>query len=342
MRNTVNLELYDYDLPKDFIAQTPLSTRSDSRLMVLGDLDKIKHDHFRNLPSYLETGDTIVVNDTKVLPAKLVGKKRTGGKVEFLVFERTAGNKAKGLMKGKVRISDSVCFGDHEGRVIARNDGVFEVEFDSDVNEMMKNVGQMPLPPYIKSELEEGERYQTVFADTEGSIAAPTAGLHFTPDVLEQLGRGGVSIAPVTLHINIGTFLPVRNNLDAAKMPESYKIGERTADTINRTRDSGGRVFVVGTSTYKCLESACDREGMVIPGQGESSHFITPPYRFRFKADAFLTNFHLPKSSVLLLTCAYAGRERILWAYEEAKEKGYRFYSFGDSMLILGRGDGDV
>lgn len=342
MRLVANLELYDYKLPKEFIAQKPPATRADSRLMVLGVAGNVKHDSFRNLPAYLEAGDTIVVNNTRVLPAKLVGRKRTGGKVEFLAFEWTAGNKAKGLMKGKVGESDSVRFGDHEGRVIARKDGVVELEFDPDIRAILETAGRMPLPPYIKGELEEQERYQTVFADSEGSIAAPTAGLHFTPEILEELRTGGVNIAAVTLHINIGTFLPLESSLDIAQVPESYGIDERTAEIINRTGDSGGRVFVVGTSTYKCLESACDGNGKVIPGDGRSSLFVAPPYEFRFRADAFLTNFHLPRSSVLLLTCAYSGRERILAAYEEAKKNKYRFYSFGDSMLIQGRCDDDV
>jgi S-adenosylmethionine:tRNA ribosyltransferase-isomerase len=316
--------------------------RTDSKLMVLGNDGGTKHDRFRNLPAYLEAEDTIIVNDTKVLPAKLVGIKRTGGKVEFLLFERIGANRAKGLMKGKVRESDVLRFGDHEGRVIARNDGMVELEFHSDAREIMETNGRMPLPPYIKSELEEQGRYQTVFADSEGSIAAPTAGLHFTPEILEELKAKGVSIAAVTLHINIGTFLPLESHLNAEPVPESYRIGERTAETINQTRDAGGRVFVVGTSTYKCIESACDENGKVKPGEGDSSLFISPPHKFRFKADAFLTNFHLPRSSVLLLTCAYAGRERILGAYGEAKRERFRFYSFGDSMLILGMGDGRV
>jgi S-adenosylmethionine:tRNA ribosyltransferase-isomerase len=342
MRNVENLELYDYELPRGYIAQTPLPTRADSRLMVLGNDGGTKHDRFRNLPAYLEAGDTIVVNDTRVLPAKLVGRKGTGGKVEFLVFESIRRNKARGLMKGKVNESDTVLFGNHEGRVISRNDGVVELEFDSDVSAVMEMEGQMPLPPYIKSELEEQERYQTVFSDSDGSIAAPTAGLHFTPGLIEELKAKGVNVAAVTLHINIGTFLPLESHLDAAQLPETYRIDEGTADRINRTKKSGGRVFVVGTSTYKCLESTSDESGRVLSGKGQSSLFIAPPHDFGFKADAFLTNFHLPRSSVLLLTCAYAGRERILLAYGEAKKEKYRFYSFGDSMLILGMGEGRV
>jgi S-adenosylmethionine:tRNA ribosyltransferase-isomerase len=342
MRESVHLELYGYELPKEYIAQKPLDKRTDSRLMILGTDGGTKNDIFRNLPAYLEAGDTIVVNDTKVLPAKLVGTKSTGGKVEFLVFDRIGRNRPKGLIKGKVRESDSVRFGSHEGIVISRNDGVVELEFDSDIREIMETIGQLPLPPYIKSELEEQGRYQTVFADSEGSIAAPTAGLHFTPEILEELKAKGVNVAAVTLHINIGTFLPIESHLSAAQVPESYRIDEGTANTINKTKDSGQRLFVVGTSTYKCLESACDENGKVMPGDGKSSLFIAPPYNFRFKADAFLTNFHLPRSSVLLLTCAYAGRERILGAYGVAKRENYRFYSFGDSMLILGMGDGRV
>lgn len=338
----MDLELYDYELSKDYIAQKPLAKRTDSRLMVLGTDGAIRHDVFRNLPAHLEAGDTIVVNDTKVLPAKLVGSKRTGGRVEFLLFENTGRNRAKGLMKGKVMESDSVRFGDHEGAVIARNDGVVELEFDSDIRQVMETAGSMPLPPYIKSDLDEQGRYQTVFADSEGSIAAPTAGLHFTHEILDELKAKGVNISAVTLHINVGTFLPLEANMDSTRIPESYGIDEGAANTINRTMDSDGRVFVVGTSTYKCLESACDDNGRVKPGDGQSALFIAPPRDFRFRADAFLTNFHLPRSSVLLLTCAYAGRERILLAYGEAKRERYRFYSFGDSMLIMGMGDGSV
>ncbi|MCK5548545.1 MAG: tRNA preQ1(34) S-adenosylmethionine ribosyltransferase-isomerase QueA, partial [Thermoplasmata archaeon] len=322
-----DLELYDYSLPKELIAQTPKERREESRLMVLSGKDETKHDFFYNLTEYLEKGDALVVNDSKVLPARLHGRKRTGGKVELLVFDRISPRIAKTLVKGKARKGDALDLDGFKGMVKEKTGGFADIEFDADVDHIISTVGNMPLPPYIKGQFEAKDRYQTVYAENEGSVAAPTAGLHFAAGMLKDLRQKGITIAAVTLHINIGTFLPVEKSV---RMPEHYNVDEGTADTINRTVDDGGRVFVVGTSAYKCLESAC-RGGRIMPGNGSSSVFIAPPYDFGFKARAFITNFHLPRSSVLLLTCAFAGKERLFKAYEEAVERSYRFYSFGDA-----------
>jgi len=241
----IDLEPYDYTLPKELIAQIPKESREGSRLMVLRDGGEVKHDIFHNISDYMEKGDLVVVNNTKVLPARLVGTKSTGGKVELLVFERTSPRTAKALVKGKVRVPERLEFEGYKGSVNEKDGGVVTVEFDVDVIQILTKSGMMPLPPYIKTGLRDGERYQTVYAKNEGSIAAPTAGLHFSPKILKRLRQKGVGIATVTLHINIGTFLPVEKSIN---IPEYFKVDREAASTINRAVDSGSKIFVVGTS----------------------------------------------------------------------------------------------
>jgi S-adenosylmethionine:tRNA ribosyltransferase-isomerase len=324
------LDSYDFPLPRELIAQAPKERREESRLMIL-ESDGTRDDFFYNLPEYVEAGDTIVINDSRVLQAKLGGTRKTGGRVELLIFERTSPVEAKALVKGRARIGERLEFGQFSCVVKSREGGISEVEFGEDLDNVLSEEGEMPLPPYIKSKLDDFDRYQTVYASKEGSIAAPTAGLHFSEDVLGKLKDKGANIAKVTLHINIGTFLPQDGSLS---IPEHFRIEDSAANGINRTAENGGRVIVVGTSTFKCLESSCV-DGLIMPKEGSSSLFISPPYEFKFRPHAMLTNFHLPKSPVLLLTCAYAGRSRLLSAYEKAIEQSYRFYSFGDSMLIF-------
>jgi S-adenosylmethionine:tRNA ribosyltransferase-isomerase len=321
---------YDYDLPRELIAQQPASPRSSARLMVLSPRG-IEHRLFRELPEYLEKGDALVLNNTKVLPARLRGRKATGGRVEVTLLRELGEQRWRCLVKGRVGSEAEVYFpGGAVGRVIKGSEG-YEIVFEGcDARELMLRQGEPPLPPYVKSRVPL-ERYQTVYARVPGSIAAPTAGLHFTPGLLRKIKEKGVKIAYVTLHIGLGTFAPVRTRVEEHRMePEYYVIDEENAQVINEAE----RVIAVGTTTVKTLESA-SRNGEVSPASGWSDLFIYPPYRFRARIHGLITNFHLPKSTVLMLVCAYAGRDRIFKAYREAVKLGYRFYSFGDAMLIL-------
>lgn len=323
---------YYYVLPKELIAQEPVYPRNSSRLMVLSPKG-IEHRHFKDLPRYLKKGDVLVVNNTKVLPVRLRGRKPTGGKVEVTLLKELSKGLWNCLVKGRVGGGSRVYFKNYEAEIY-REEGerYFKIKFkDVEPWNLIKTCGETPLPPYIKRKVAL-EEYQTVYAEVPGSVAAPTAGLHFTRELLEELKRRGVRLAKVTLHIGPGTFLPV----DASKVseykidPEFYAISEETAETIN----SAERVIAVGTTTVKALESASEN-GIVKPGSGWSDLFIYPPYTFRSRIDGLITNFHLPGSTLLMLVSAYAGWDRIREAYEEAVEKRYRFYSFGDAMLIL-------
>lgn len=330
----LKLEDFDYRLPKRLIAQSPIVPRSSSRLMVLGD-GKIEHRRFFNFVDYLERGDVLVVNDSKVLPARLSGRKGTGGVVECLVVEMD-GSKALCLLRGKnIRAGTKISFegGALAGTVKEKTDDKFIVEFDSpDLPNALARVGRAPTPPYIKKEARM-RQYQTVYARKNGSIAAPTAGLHFTGGLLKKIERKGVKIANVTLHVGLSTFAPVKvNDVKKHKMEsEFFEINKKDAKIINSRK---GRLVAVGTTTVKTLESACNDDGTVMPASGPSDLFIYPGHRFEAPIGALLTNFHLPKSTLLMLVCAYAGKAEIFNAYRTATKKRYRFYSFGDAMLV--------
>ena len=347
---------FDYELPEELIAQHPLERRDASRMLVVSRARGDWRDgSFSEFPAELREGDTVVVNNTRVFPARLVGRKgQTGGRVELLLVRRREefGEGAWEVLARPARRLEAgarLLFGD--GRLSAEaltatEDGarrVVRFEADGDFDALLEEFGRMPLPPYIKrgrddlaAREEDRERYQTVYAAATGAIAAPTAGLHFTPRVFEDLRARGVRLAEVTLHVGYGTFAPVRAE-DLAEhrvAAEHFEIREAAAEEINATRARGGRVVAVGTTTVRALESAADEEGRVRAGRGETSLTITPGYRFR-AVDALLTNFHLPRSSLLVLVGAFAGREPVLAAYRHAVRQRYRFYSYGDCMLIL-------
>ncbi len=334
-----------YDLPEELIAQDPIENRSSSRLLRLGRLDgSIAHSVFSDLPDYLNPGDCLVINDTKVIPARLVGRrKETGGSVEILLLNRKSGGEWECLVKPgkKCRPGAVLEFGDgilegeildtteDGGRIIRfRCDGIFE--------EVLDELGEMPLPPYIKHKLKDKDRYQTVYARERGSAAAPTAGLHFTRGLMEEIENKGVAFAHVTLHVGLGTFRPVRaeNVEDHHMHSEQYVIEPDQAERINRARQNGGRVICVGTTSVRTLESAAAEDGTLKAGSGSTDIFIYPGYRFKI-TDGLITNFHLPGSTLIMLVSAFAGRENVLNAYREAVKEKYRFFSFGDAMLVV-------
>ncbi|MFQ6106154.1 MAG: tRNA preQ1(34) S-adenosylmethionine ribosyltransferase-isomerase QueA [Thermoplasmata archaeon] len=330
----MRVEDFDYSLPRGLIAQRPTAVRGDSRMMVLE--DEIRHEMFSNLPKHMEKGDVLVLNDSKVLPARLRGRRETGGRVELLLLRKEGANWLC-MGGGRMKEGESLRIGDSSAEVVERSGGRLLVRFDSpDFDAFLREHGEMPVPPYIKEELDDGERYQTVYARAKGSIAAPTAGLHFTHEMLEELSSKGVRTAMVTLHVGPGTFLPVKSRrAENHEMGEEYfEISEEAAQVVNDALDSDRRLFVVGTTTVRALESS-QSGGRVAGSKGWTDLFIHPPYEFGLKTDALITNFHLPRSTVLMLVSAYAGRERILEAYEEAIRREYRFYSFGDAMLVF-------
>ena len=333
---------FDYKLPKHLIAQRPVEPRDSSKLMVLRN-EKIQHKTFRDLVGYLEKGDVLALNDSKVLPVRLYGRKETGGKVELLLIKRGEGSKWESLIKGKnIRENTKVILGEDrlEGIVKRRIEGGrFEIEFLSEENieDIIQEIGKMPIPPYIKEPLVKPERYQTIYANKNGSIAAPTAGLHFTESMLNELKTKGIEIVNITLHVGLGTFLPVKNH-DIKKHkfePEYFQAYAETARKINYAKKHGNKIFAVGTTTVRALESACNDSREIVETNGESNLFIYPGYEFKTNSDGLLTNFHLPKSTLLMLVSAYAGRDTIMKAYKVAIENSYRFYSFGDAMLIM-------
>lgn len=339
----MKLSDFDYHLPRELIAQAPAENRDESKLMIF-DGKSIKHEIFRNIVNYLDEGDTLILNNTKVIPARLYARKNTGGGVELLLLKSMEENCWESLIKGRVKEHSTLTVGSskEEIRIKERIEGGrFKVEFlTRSPEEVIKKFGVMPTPPYIKGKLKDQERYQTVYARVQGSVAAPTAGLHFTDSLLSKIRRRGIRIAYITLHLGFGTFAPVKAEKISEHRMESeyYHIDERNAEIINRCE---GRNIAVGTSVVKTLESACSENGMVNPSEGWSNLFIYPPYEFKFKIDCLLTNFHLPKSTLLMLVSAFIGRERILRAYREAVKHRYRFYSFGDAMFIAkGERDG--
>lgn len=344
-----NLETYDYDIPQERIAQFPLKERDRSRLLILDQDGRIEHRVFSDIINYLYTGDVLVLNDTKVIPARLNGiKEDTGGKVELLLIRDLGDNKWEVMINRRLKPYQMISIGkgDLKGKYIYNN-GVKVVKFyGKDVYKRLKEYGLPPLPPYIKRngsdpesrKVNDSERYQTVYAEKEGSLAAPTAGLHFTEDLLKKLRNIGVEIVRLTLHIGPGTFTPVKvKDIRSHRMDgEFYHIPLETAEIINRARVEGRRIVAVGTTTTRALESSCNREGKVIPGSGYSELFIYPGYRFKV-IDALITNFHQPKSTPLMLVSAFTDPYTIKAVYKEAFKRDYRFYSYGDSMLILRR-----
>ena len=340
----MKLEEFDYELPEELIAQVPIEKRDESRLMVLDRASKtIEHKTFKDIIEYLKPGDCLVRNNTKVIPARLYGKKDTGANVEFVLLKQIEGDIWETIVRpgNKLKPGTKVKFGD--GLLTANildilEGGTRKVEFEYEgiFNEILDKIGLMPLPPYIHESLKEKDRYQTVYAKYDGSAAAPTAGLHFTPELLKKIEEKGVKIANVTLHVGIGTFRPVKEeNIEDHEMhTEHYYIKQEDADKINDTKKNGGRIIAVGTTSCRVLETIADENtGLVKAVEGDTGIYIYPGYKYKC-VDALITNFHLPKSTLLMLVSALADREFILNAYKEAVKEKYRFFSFGDAMFI--------
>lgn len=334
-----------YDLPKELIAQTPIEERDHSRLMVVdrksGDLS---HEHFYDITNHLKKGDCLVINDTRVLPARLYGIKESGGAhVEVLLLKNIAGDDWECIVYPGRRLKEGakITFGEGllEGEIISvLDDGnrIIRFKYEGIFLELLERIGTMPLPPYITERLEDGERYQTVYSRENGSAAAPTAGLHFTNELLEKIAGMGVEIVHITLHVGLGTFRPVKEEeiTDHIMHTEHYTVTPDAAARINAARDRGGRVIAVGTTSCRTLETVGDETGHVKSGSGDTSIFIYPGYRFKV-LDGLITNFHLPESTLIMLVSAFSSRENILNAYKVAVEEKYRFFSFGDAMLLI-------
>lgn len=331
---------FDYRLPEASIAQTPAEPRDSSRLLVLHrETGRLEHRIFRDVGEYLRPGDLLVLNQTRVIPARLYARKETGGRVELLLLRRRDSVTWEALVGGKgLRVGRKVKVEEGPAAEVVEmlNGSERLIRFSEPIEPYFPKVGHVPLPPYIHEELKDPERYQTVYAREPGSAAAPTAGLHFTPGLLEQVQAQGVRIAYVTLHVGLDTFAPVTedNPTEHKIHTEWCELPQQTADLINQTRAAGGRVIAVGTTSVRTLETAADRRLPITSYSGTTSLYILPGYQFKL-VDAMITNFHLPKSTLLMLVSAFAGRETILRAYETAVREGYRFYSFGDAMLIL-------
>ena len=339
-----------YDLPKELIAQDPLEDRSSSRLLKLDrTTGEVSHDVFSHIGTYLKAGDVLVINDTRVIPARLYGARReSGGKIEILLLKRLTDTDWECLVKPgkKCRTGAQLVFGEMEsGKPVLEaeivdvlDDGnrIIRFQYEGIFEEILDQLGEMPLPPYIHNQLEDKTRYNTVYAKYDGSAAAPTAGLHFTEELLAEIKNKGITIAPVTLHVGLGTFRPVKAETveDHDMHSEFYSVTEETAAIINKAKEEGRRVICVGTTSCRTIESAADRIGHIKAGSGWTDIFIYPGYTFKLM-DGLITNFHLPESTLVMLVSAFAGRERVLAAYEEAVRERYRFFSFGDAMIIL-------
>ncbi len=340
----MKLSDFNYDLPKELIAQDPLENRSDSRLMVIHrDTDAIEHRIFREIGEYISPGDILVMNDTRVIPARLIGVRESGGAAEILLLKRLDIDRWEAIVRPgkKLRPGAKVSFG--EGKLVGEIEEVAEegnrivrFHYDGVFESILDELGQMPLPPYITHKLQDKERYQTVYAKHEGSAAAPTAGLHFTKELLKALEEKGVETAFVTLHVGLGTFRPVKteNILEHHMHTEYCEVSKETAEKVNRVKERGGRVIAVGTTSVRTLESMTEEDGVLRAGSRDTDIFIYPGYRFKL-VDSLITNFHLPESTLLMLVSAFYDREKILSAYSEAVQEKYRFFSFGDAMLIL-------
>ena len=343
----MNLNDFDYYLPEELIAQTPLKDRASSKLLVLNkNTGEVEHHHFSDIVSFLESGDTLVLNDTKVIPARLIGvKEETGAVIEVLLLKNLEGDKWEALTKParRIKVGSIVSFGDGSLKcrcVEEKDEGirVFELIYDGILYEILDRLGTMPLPPYIHEKLDDQGRYQTVYAKNVGSAAAPTAGLHFTNELMNSLKEKGINICYVTLHVGLGTFRPVNveNILEHHMHSEYYEIEEDTCNTINETKKRGNRVVAVGTTTVRTLETVMNKYGELKPCMGNTDIFIYPGYEFKI-VDNLITNFHLPKSTLIMLISALAGRENVLNAYKVAVDNKYRFFSFGDSMVIINK-----
>ena len=346
-----------YDLPQELIAQDPLENRSSSRLLVLDkNTGEFKHEHFANIVNYLHKGDCLVINNTKVIPARLIGERivdetetrkgfeapKAGAAIEVFLLKRLEADLWETIVKPgkKLREGAKVSFGNGELTGVieeVKPDGnrLVRFKFEGIFEEVLDRLGEMPLPPYITHELKDRNRYQTVYAKHEGSVAAPTAGLHFTKELLESIRQMGVEIAEVTLHVGLGTFRPVKedNILNHHMHSEFYIVDQEAADKINNCKKNGGRVICVGTTSCRTIESAADENGVVIPGSADTEIFIYPGYKFKV-LDCLITNFHLPESTLIMLVSALASRDHVLAAYSEAVKERYRFFSFGDAMFI--------
>lgn len=333
-----------FDLPQELIAQDPLEDRSSSRLLVVDkETGKTEHKIFRDIVDYLNPGDCLVLNNTKVIPARLYGERaETGGAVEVLLLKRKENDIWETLVKPgkKCKPGQRLVFGDGKLKAtvletIEDGNRLIQFEYEGIWEEVLDSLGEMPLPPYITHKLADKNRYQTVYAKFEGSAAAPTAGLHFTPELLKKIEDKGIKLAYVTLHVGLGTFRPVKeeNILDHHMHTEVYQVTKEAADIINETKKSGRRVICVGTTSCRTVESASDEDGIVKPGSGDTSIFIYPGYKFKV-LDCLITNFHLPESTLVMLVSALAGRENVLAAYEEAIREKYRFFSFGDACFF--------
>ncbi|MEY8320260.1 tRNA preQ1(34) S-adenosylmethionine ribosyltransferase-isomerase QueA [Lachnospiraceae bacterium 46-61] len=334
-----------FELPQELIAQHPLKNRDCSRLLVLNkQTGDIEHKTFRDILQYLKKGDCIVINDTKVLPARLIGEKKdTGAKIELLLLIRKDINTWETLVKPgkKAKPGDKIIFGNGklEAEILEIIEGgnrIVKFHYDGVFEEILDELGEMPLPPYITQRLEDKNRYQTVYAKQQGSAAAPTAGLHFTPELLNEIQQKGISIAYLTLHVGLGTFRPVKeeNILDHKMHSEYYIVEQQQADIINQSKKAGGRIIAVGTTSTRTLESIADENGFIKASSGWTNIFIYPGYHFK-TVDCLITNFHLPESTLIMLVSALAGKQNVLHAYDIAVQQKYRFFSFGDAMLII-------
>ena len=334
---------YDYELPEELIAQTPAEPRDSSRLLVYDRATgKREHRIFRDIKEYLRPGDVLVVNNTKVLPARLYAYTKNGGKVEVLLLKRRDLNEWEVLVRPgkKAKVGAELIVSEELSlTVVDRTDTgerIVRFHFDGVFEDILSRLGSMPLPPYIHEKLKDKDRYQTVYCKTDGSAAAPTAGLHFTQELLAEIRAMGVEIAEVLLHVGLGTFRPVKEEdlTHHVMHSEFYKVDERAAEIVNAAKREGRRVIAVGTTSVRTLETVADEQGMLRPCSGDTSIFIYPPYRFKC-VDALITNFHLPESTLIMLVSAFMGREQCLSVYREAVEERYRFFSFGDAMMIV-------
>jgi len=341
----LDIEAFDYHLPEALIAQTPLKNRDESRLLVLGrQTGDIEHKHFKDVIDYLDKGDTLVLNDTRVMPARLFGlKEETGAKVEMLMLTQISGNDWEVLLKPakRIKVGNKLSFGD--GKIVAEcieelNQGgrIMRLHYEGILQERLDELGEMPLPPYIKERLDDQNRYQTVYAKASGSAAAPTAGLHFTDELLNRIKAKGINIAFITLHVGLGTFRPVSvDNIDDHEMhSEYYQMDQETAKLLNETKSKGHRVISVGTTSTRTLETIMQTNEAFEAQSGWTDIFIFPGYTFK-AIDGLITNFHLPKSTLVMLVSAFSSRDYILNAYQQAVKSEYRFFSFGDAMLII-------
>ena len=327
----MELSDFDYNLPKELIAQKPAAPKDHSRLMVVGRI--IKHQYFYDIINYLKKDDVLVINDTKVSRAKIQGRKITGSKIELILCKKLNSTGFECRIKGnKIRIGNKYVFGSLQCEVIAQKNDIFTVKFNKPITqEIINKLFELPLPPYVKRKIQNDSEYQTVYSDKEGSLAAPTAGLHFTNGLLKKIQDKGVKIARICLHVDFSTFLPVCGKIQEHKMHKEYfEITKENAGIINNRK---GRLITVGTTSVRALESSC-KNGKILPQKTLTEIFIYPGYRFKTKIDALITNFHFPKSTLLMLVSAYFGREKILEAYKIAVKEKYHFYSLGDAMLL--------